>query len=190
VPTDMAAAPPPKSLQALSTEADDAFRAVMAKEWDKASAELRAMNAGWRSYARSGEAPPRLEPPMDRALMALANSVNARDRLAAGTAAIDIAQAGLDLELRYQPVTEIDRARFEQWARQIVVDGAARDLGGVRGDLATMELVRDRFANGLSGVDRARINASLLALRDDVENRDLPAAGDEGAGLASILQRG
>jgi hypothetical protein len=186
VPTDAATGPEPKSLQTLSKGADNAFPAVMAKEWGKASAELRSVNAAWRSYARSGEAPPRLEPPMDRALTSLARTVNARDRLAAGTAAIDVAQAALDLELRYRPVTEIDRARFEQWARQIVVDAASRDLGGVRGDLATLELVRDRFLDGLPGVERSRINASLLALRDDVESNDLSAAGDEGARLARI----
>jgi hypothetical protein len=186
VPTDAATGPEPKSLQRLSKGADNAFPAVMAKEWGKASAELRSMNAAWRSYARNGEAPPRLEPPMDRALTSLARTVNARDRLAAGTAAIDVAQAALDLELRYRPVTEIDRARFEQWARQIVIDAASRDLGGVRGDLATLELVRDRFLDGLPGVERSRINASLLALRDDVESNDLSAAGDEGARLARI----
>jgi hypothetical protein len=187
VPTDAANGPEPKSLRTLSKGADAAFPAVMSKEWGKASAELRAMNAAWRSYTSNGEAPPRLEPPMDRALTSLARTVNTSDRLGAGTAAIDVAQAGMDLALRYRPVTEIDRARFEQWARQIVVDAAARDLGGVRGDLATLELVRDRFFDGLSGVERSRINASLLALRDDVENDDLPAAAKEGARLASIL---
>jgi hypothetical protein len=187
VPTDAASGPPPKSLQTLSKGADDSFRAAMSKEWAKALAALRSMNRAWQSYMRTGEAPPRLEPPMDQALMSLDQALKTRDRLAAGTAGIDVAQAALDLELRYRPVAVVDRERFGLWAHQIVVDADAGDLGGVRGDLATMELVRDRFADGLEGVDRARINASLLALRDSVESKDLPAAGTEGARLASTV---
>jgi hypothetical protein len=187
VPTDAADGPTPRSLHAIFRSADDAFHAAMSKEWSQAVAADRSMAAAWRSYTRTGQAPPRLEPPMDQALTSLDHALIARDRLGAGTAAIDVAQAALDLELRYRPVTEVDRARFEQWARQIVVDADAQDPGGVRGDLATMELVRDRFASGLDGVDRARINASLLALRDHVENGNLPAAGAEGARLASIV---
>jgi hypothetical protein len=190
VPTDAADGPPPKSLQTISRSADDAFHAAMSKEWSKASAAARSINGAWRSYVRTGEAPPRLEPPMDQALTSLDHALRARERLAAGTAAIDAAQAELDLELRYRPVDAVDRARFGLWARQIVVDADARDLGGMRGDLATMELVRDRFAAGLSGTDRARINASLLALLDSVENKDLPAARAEGERLGTILQRG
>jgi hypothetical protein len=187
VPTDAMDGPPPMSLQALSGSADDAFHAAMSKRWRAASAAVRSIPAAWRSYAGTGQAPPRLEPPVDRALASLAHAVSTRDQIQAGTAAIDVSQAALDLELRYRPVDEIDRARLELWARQVVVDAAGRDLGGVRGDLATMELVRDRFAGGLDGVDRARINAGLLALRDAVESKDLPAAGTEGARLGSIV---
>jgi hypothetical protein len=188
VPTDAVDGQTPKSLQTISSSADVAFHAAMSKEWSKASAAVRSMNRAWRSYVRTGEAPPRLEPPMDQALASLDHALRARDRLGAGTAAIDVAQAALDLELRYRPVGALDRERFGLWARQVVVDADAGDLGGVRGDLATLELVRDRFASGLPGPERARINASLLALRDDVEDKDLAAAGNEGARLKSILQ--
>jgi hypothetical protein len=183
VPTDAAEGPVPKPLTDLSAGGDEAFHAVMAGSWSRATAAFRPLAPAWRGYKSSGEAPPRLRPPMDRALGSFARAARARDRLRAGTAAIDVAQAALDLELRYRPVAAIDRARFELWARQIEVDAEAHDLGGVRGDLATMELVRDRFAAGLDGVDRARINSTLLALRDSVENKDLPAAGVEAARL-------
>ena len=84
---------------------------------------------------------------MDRALKALGAAIDAHDRAQAGTAAIDVAQSTLDLELRYRPQAEIDLARFELWARQILVDGAAGDMGGVNGDVATLDWVRDRFAH-------------------------------------------
>jgi len=189
VPTDVADGPTPKSLQGISKSADGAFHAAMSKEWRKASAAGRSMNSAWRSYVSTGEAPPRLEPPMDQALASLDRALRARDRLGAGTAAIDVAQAALDLELRYRPVVAVDRERFALWAREVVVDADAGDLGGVRGDLATMELVRDRFASGLDGVDRARINASLLALRDSVENKNLHGAASQAAALHSFMER-
>jgi hypothetical protein len=189
VPTDASDKPVPRALQHVLKGADRAFDVAMTTDWSRAAAAARSLTTAWRSYLTTGDAPPRLRPPMHRALAALTHAVGARDRLRAATAAIDVAQAALDLELRYRPVPEIDRARFDQWARQIVVDTQARDLGGVRGDLATMELVRDRFADGFAGVDRARISASLLALRDSVENHDLPAARAEGAHLGRMTER-
>jgi hypothetical protein len=70
-----------------------------------------------------------------------------------------------------------------------VVDAQAHDLGGVRGDLATMELVRDRFFDGLDSVTRSRINASLLALRDSVESKDLPSAASEAMTLQAFMAK-
>jgi hypothetical protein len=119
----------------------------------------------------------------------LSRGVSARDRIGAANAAIDVAQAALDLELRYTPPAEIDRARFALWARQIVVDAQAHDLGGVRGDLATMELVRDRFASGLDSATRSRVNASLLALRDSVQSKDLRGASLEATKLQGVTAR-
>jgi hypothetical protein len=126
---------------------------------------------------------------MRRALSMLSRAAAARDRTASANAAIDIAQAALDFELRYAPPAEIDRARFALWARQIVVDARAHDLGGVRGDLATMELVRDRFADGLDSAARSRINASLLALRDSVQSKDLRGASSEATKLQGVTAR-
>ena len=97
----------------------------------------------------------------------------------AGTAAIDVAQSALDLELRYRPPAEIDLARFELWARQIQVHGAAGDMGGVRGDVTTLEWVRDRFAHTIEAADITTINAHLEVLREAVIDVDRQAAVDE-----------
>jgi hypothetical protein len=187
LPTDAASGPMPKTLRSLSGESDAAYRAATSGNWTAASAAARAATTAGRKYLSSGDAPPRLRLPMKRALAGLSRAVAARDRTGAANAAIDVAQAALDLELRYTSPAEIDRARFALWARQIVVDAQAHDLGGVRGGLATMELVRDRFFDGLDSVTRSRINASLLALRDSVESKDLSATGAEGAKLAGIV---
>jgi hypothetical protein len=189
VPTDAASGPMPQALRTLSSQADTAYGAAMSANWGRAAVAAGAVTTAGRTYLSSGDAPPRLRSPMKRALADLSRAVAARDRNASATAAIDVAQAALDLELRYRQPADIDRARFELWARQIVVDAQAHDLAGVRGDLATMELVRDRFFDGLDSVTRSRINAALLSLRDSVESKDLSSAASRAAALDSFLER-
>ena len=106
-----------------------------------------------------------------------------RDQAEAGTAAIDVAQSALDLELRYRPPAEIDLARFELWARQILVDASASDMGGITGDVATLEWIRDRFTHMLDPADVTRINAHLLELQGSVADKDPAAAREEAASL-------
>ncbi len=103
-------------------------------------------------------------------------AVDARDPTQAGTAAIDVAQSTLDLELRYLPPAEIDRARFELWARQVQVDAADGDLAGVSGDVATLEWIRDRFVHTLDPVEVTTIDTELESLRTDLVDEDLKAA--------------
>ncbi len=125
---------------------------------------------------------------MDRALRNLGAAIGAQDRARAGTAAIDVAQSTLDLELRYRPPAEIDRARFELWARQILVDGAAGDMGGVNGDVATLDWVRDRFADTIDAADMTRIDTHLEVLREAVVDVDPKAAVDEAPRLLKVTE--
>jgi hypothetical protein len=131
--------------------------------------------------------PPRLATEMTRAIDELSRAIDTRDRAQAGTAAIDVAQSALDLELRYLPPAEIDVARFELWARQIQVDASAGDLGGITGDVATMEWIRDRFTHTLDPADVTRINTHLLDLQGAVADKDPAAAREAAAGLRDTL---
>jgi hypothetical protein len=187
VPTDGINAPTPTDLENLLASADHAQDAVESKDWRAVSSSVRRVTAAWQGYRRAGKLPPRLEPPMRRAIGALSGATQARDPERAGTAAIDVAQAALDLELQYRPPAAIDLARFELWTRQLTVDAGANNLGGVTGDLATMEWTRDRFAQNIDPTDLTRINASILTLRDSVLNKDLRAAGTEAASLDKAL---
>jgi hypothetical protein len=187
VPTDALQAPPPPELKTLSRVADRAFDAVQSKDWTRAMASLHSASAAWRDYERADQAPPRLKPPMIRALDALSSAAAAGDQARASTAAIDIAQAELDLELQYQSPAEIDLARFEQWTRQLIVDAETGDLGAVRGDLVTLEWTRDRFADTVDGRDRTQIDTDLLALQDGVDSQDFAALSSEAASLQDTL---
>jgi hypothetical protein len=188
VPQDAGSGPPPAELQSLSQAADAAFTASRSRDWASATASLRTAETAWRGLPQ-GSVPHRLGPPLSRGLAALAQAVHSRTQSEAATAAIDLAQAALDIELRYRPITDVDRARFELWARQLAVDAAAQSLGRVRGDVATLEWVRDRFAHSLDPAARTRIDTHLLALREAVIDADLEAAGAEAARLQGTLRQ-
>jgi len=133
------------------------------------SATMATKRDAWRNF-RTREVPPRLARVMDDAL--------------ARRSAFDVAQTALDLQLRYRPPAEIDRARFDLWARRLATDAAAGDAIGVTGDLVVLEWIRDRIAHTLGQVDRTRINTHLGALRND---EDLPASAAEASRLRTTL---
>lgn len=193
VPTDALGGSAPVELEALSAGADKTFDAVRAENWTAAAASTESLNAAWDSY-RARTVSQRLGTEMSRALESLSRAVDARDQTRAATAAIGVAQSALDFKLRHQPPAEIDRARFELWARQLQVDAAARDAAGVRSDLAAMEWIQDRFAPKVDTLDLIRLDHQLVVLRRTVGDEDLRGAA-VGAGhirdtLAKVAANG
>jgi hypothetical protein len=75
-------------------------------------------------------------------------------------------------------VPEIDLARFDLWAAQMLVDAAARDLGALNGDFFSLDYIRDRIRQALTEADLARLNAELEELNGAVGDEDLEAAAD------------
>jgi hypothetical protein len=175
VPTDALDGPPPAALDAVSSSADDTFAAARSRDWTTARNAVEAAGRAWDAYSNASDVPPRLGPPMSLALVELSKAVAARNPDLAATRAIDVGQAGLDLELRYRPPDEIDLGRFELWARQTVVDAAAGHLGAVSGDVASLEWTRDRITDRLDPADLSRINSELLALREAEVDKKLTA---------------
>jgi hypothetical protein len=188
-PTDALGTPVPAELEAISAAADGAFEASRAGLWPAAGKAAERAKAAWTSN-RARELPPRLAIEMDRAIARLEASVAARGEAAASSAAIDVSQSALDLELRHRPPVEIDRARFELWARQLQVDAASGELAAVSGDLATLEWVRDRFAHALEAAGLTAVDSHLNALRDAVVDEDLAAVAEQAAGLRASVDNG
>jgi hypothetical protein len=189
VPIDALEGSPPAELQELTSTANAAFDAIRSRDWGLASTAVEAVTGAWAAY-QGMQVPPRLAAEMDRAVVALAPAVDSRDQGRAGTAAIDVAQVTLDLELRYKPPAEIDLARFELWARQVLADAAADDLAGVRSDVAALEWIRDRFAHTLSDEQVSAIDANLELLRADVSDHDPKAAAASATSLRQVLSAG
>ena len=187
VPTDSLDGPPPPELKKLAASANHAFEAVQAGDWGAARDELDGARRAWAAHRRSEQVPFRLAPEMATALDEASAGISARDEGRAANAAIDVSQSTLDQELRYLAQPEIDLARFELWARQIVVDAGEHDLGGVTGDVATLEWVRDRFVHTLDPVDRTRIDTHLLELQGAVGDEDLRAAAAEAERLRETV---
>jgi hypothetical protein len=133
------------------------------------SSTLAAKKQAWRTF-RTREVPPRLKRVMDDAL--------------ARQSAFDVAQTALDLQLQYRPPTEIDRARFDLWARRLSADAKADNATGATGDLVVLEWIRDRIAHTLDAVDRTRLNSQLVGLRTSVNDEDLPAVAAQASRLA------
>ncbi len=165
VPVDAASGPEPAELRALSRNADDAFAAARSKNWKAASRAAGGMTTGWDAVEAG--MPERLATRMIDALDALDRAVGARNRLQASLAALDVAQASLDLELRYRPPAEVDLARLDLWARQLVTDAGAEHAAAVRGDVTTLEWIRDRIA--IAGADANRIDDELRHLEAAAE---------------------
>jgi hypothetical protein len=187
VPTDALAAPVPAALDRLTIGAMALLESARILDWEKAAATHRHLAASARTVLAGG-VPPLIAARLRSTLGALAKAMRSRKAAPVTQAAIDVWQSALDLELRHRPVSEIDRRRFELWTQQLRVHTAANDLGGVTGDVAVLEWISDRFANTLDSAKRRELGMGLRALRSAADARNLPAAADHAARLASLLR--
>jgi hypothetical protein len=185
VPTDALTGPPRAAIRTLTTGATSIFDAAQRNEWQAASATLARMVAAWGVYQRD-RAPRMLESQMSAGLVYLVAAVDAHQSAESRQAAIDVARAGLDFELRHRPVTKVDLDRFGLWVRQAQVDATAREQGALTGDVATLEWVFDRFAHTLDGSAK-RIDIQLQTLRKATRAGSFARAQSATARLRTIL---
>ena len=142
-----------------------------------------SVRSAWHALRRT-KIPFRLAGQMRDALDALATAIAARDSRAAPLAAIDVARAGRDVQLRYEPASEVDRARFGLWTRQLQADAGDGDQASVIGDVATLEWVRDRIP--LVSASTA-VDEQLRSLEGSAESGELAAAADAAVQLRETV---
>jgi hypothetical protein len=186
VPTDAATEPLPAELTTISSGALDVFDAAGAGDWNASSATVREMEAAWETY-RGGDVPRLIEPRLTEALDDLSRAVSNRERTGSRTAAIEAARLSFDLQLQYLPATEIDLARLDLWAAQLLVDEAAGDAGGVGADAFALDYVRDRIRAAVDARDLTRINTELGTIQVAVVDEDLALAAAAAERLRSTL---
>jgi hypothetical protein len=187
-PTDHLSTPPSPRLAGLATSASGMLGSVQARDWAAARATLRRMKAAWRGLRRQQQ--PRLVAGrLTGALARLGRAVRGHKATRAAQASIDAGQSVLDLQLRYRAPADVDRDRFELWCHQVLVHAAAHDAAGVRGDVATLEWIRDRIAGTFEPPALADVDARLRALRAAADARQVAAAADHAARLIGRLRR-
>ena len=185
VPADALADPLPAEVETLFSGALDIFSAAQAEDWGTASATLDTMLAAWEAY-QAGDLPRMLDARMSWALVELVAAVDAHQPVESRQAAINVARASLDFQLRHRPVADIDRAIFALWAAQILVDVAADDTAGVTGDVATLEWVWDRIAHTFESADASAIESLLGDLRAAADAEDLASAMETATQLLAL----
>ena len=93
------------------TGADESVPGTIARNTAKAAATtLNTMVIEWNTY-QAGSVPIMLESQMSTALNTLVGAVNAQQTIEARLAALNTAQAALDLQLQYRLPAEVDLAR-------------------------------------------------------------------------------
>jgi hypothetical protein len=187
VPTDAVAAPVPRALHKLTIGAMALLESARIQDWEKAAATHRHLAAAAKNVLAGGT-PPLIAARLQSTLGSLAKAMKSHKAPRVTQAAIDVWQSALDLELRYRPVAEINQRRFELWTQQLRVHAAAKDLGGATGDVAVLEWIRDRFAETLDPAQRRELDLRLGGLRAAADARNLAAAADHAARLASLLR--
>ena len=184
VPADALPAPTPAELTTLASGAYHILDTVRSKDWTATSATVKSMTSAWNTV-RAGKVPERLGAQTSKAVDALATAVGGRNSAAALQAALDVADASLDLQLRYRPVAEINRARLELWARQLLVDAAAKNPAAVQGDVTTLAWIRDRIA--LNSADGNGIDDQLRYLRSVADSHEVQVAMVQAARLRETV---
>ncbi len=166
------------------------FDAAASGSWSAAGTSLAGMNAAWNSWRAGTPPPPLLAAQMTTALGRLASAVNARNVNAARLAALETARASLDFLLRYRSPTEVDRARFDTWAAQAMVDAAAGVASRVSGDVSTLEWIIDRFGHTLPPALLSQVNGFLAQMRAAADARSLSVVASAAAQLRAALAAG
>jgi hypothetical protein len=182
VPVDAVGGAPPAELGALADGARASFDAAGSGRWAAAATSANALGAAWKR-AGGSDLPNLLAEQITAALDVLSKAVGDRDPARARQAALRVEQAALDVELRHRDPAAVDLDRLDLWARQLQVDAAAGDGGGVAGDVATLQVIWDRAGHSVAPAVAERVEAALGSLRRAAGTKDLGAVA---AALSSL----
>ena len=196
VPVDAVEGGVPAELTTIYDASLAIVDAAAVGDWDAVAAVHTEAVETWDAYVVSHDIPPLLADQMVRALDALAGDRLVRaadDHNVEGTqnAALDVAIAAVDFQLQFAPPTEIDRSRFEVWARQLVADTNRVEANPsfVAADVSTLEWVLPRFAPSLDDATRAAVESQLAELRVAADDEDVAAAAELATELVETIDR-
>ncbi len=186
VPADRLQEPVPADLRMLTNGALQVFDEVGKKDWAAAVRSAHAIDVAWQRFVNT-TMPKSIKPILHSAIAALQAAVGKQNMQGARQAAIEAARWSLDLQLRYRPVAEVDLARFDLWAAQVLVDVAAKDFGAVNGDMFTLTLIRDRLLGALDADVAQNLNVHLGELMTATGDQKLPLARKAAESLRQLV---
>jgi hypothetical protein len=175
VPIDAVSGATPPQLTRIAVAAARIYSGTPASP--TASAEVSRIKADWAAFRDTG-VPELLAGHMQDALDSLERAVRAGRPLASRLAAIDVAVAGLDLELRHRPPEQIDLERLDLQAAMLAVDADVGNLPGVRSDVANLDWIRDRIAHTLDDADRSLIDTLIVEATTAAGDEDFAAVSE------------
>lgn len=184
VPTDARDAPEPPELAAIVDDARLMLEAAGQADWQTIADTIEAATQSWQQL-RTDQTPRMLADEMTAALEAGRAGADAGDVASVRRAAIAIAFAGLDLQLQYADVANVDATRMEFWARRLMTD--AEDRSAARGDVATLETIMARVGPYLAATDADAVDAGLSAAQASVESADVQAMRAAAEELTTLL---
>ncbi len=186
VPADAHPGPMPADLGTLVDAALVVYGAAQSEDWSTAAAAANRVTAAWEATRARG-VPLRIEDPLSGALVRFVSAVDSRQVAESSQAALDVARLGLDLQLPYRPVSDIDLDRFELWVMQVLVDTDAEDTSAVMGDSTTLGWVWDRVAPSVSQAFSNEVSQGLAALEAAAGDEDVAAAAEAASALRETV---
>jgi hypothetical protein len=121
---------------------------------------------------------------MNVTLGALTRAAGRHNALRTRQAALDAAQASLDLQMQYRPPVDITLARFVLWTRRLELAATSGDQAQTVGDVRTLGWIRDRIE--LDAPDARRVDDDLRFLGAAAEAGELRAVASATARLREL----
>ena len=179
----------PVAIRKIVTAAGGELEYVRAEDWELATAASERIQAQF-DVVRATPQPPRVMAALTTAVSSLMSAVAAKNITTAETRAVDVAQSAIDLEARYLGRVDIEIARFHNHVQRLRVHAAADDLGGVVGEVASLEWITVRLRGQIGETAQRELDTGMRELRGASDDENVAAAADHAVRVANNLRLG
>ncbi len=175
----------PAGIRHVYTASWGAWEYARGRSFEEARASVRRISD---AVARldTTQQPFRVMRLLHRSVTALTAAARTKNPRAIERETLDVAQAAIDLEARYLPPEKIEASRFHLHTMALRVAAASNRRGDVTGEVAALELVRQRLA--IASTAAAEVDRELTALRTAADSGNLVSTADVAAWLGSLVR--
>ena len=177
----------PPEIRKIVTAATGELEYVRAEDWDTAAATSERIQAQFDTVSETQQ-PPLVMAVLTTALGSLNSAIDAKNVSKAENAAVDIAQSAIDLESRYLEHNDIEIALFHNHVQRLRVHAAADDLGGVVGEVASLEWITERLRGQIGDDAQATLDTGMRDLRGASDDQNVTATADHAVRVANNLR--